>query len=71
MATRKALKPIPKFASEAKERAFWETHDTAKYVDWSQLRLGVFPDLKPSTKTISLRLPGGTSGGVEGLGKPA
>ena len=59
MAKRKALKPIPKFASEAEERAFWETHDTAEYVDWSQLRLGVFPDLKPSTKTISLRLPAG------------
>lgn len=59
MAKRKALKLIPKFASEAEERAFWETHDTAEYVDWSQARLGVFPDLKPSTETISLRLPAG------------
>ena len=59
MAKRKALKPIPRFASEAEERAFWETHDTTEYVDWSQARLGVFPDLKPSTETISLRLPAG------------
>lgn len=59
MAKRKALKTIPKFASEAEERAFWETHDTAEYLDWSQPRLGVFPDLKLSTETISLRLPAG------------
>ncbi|MDQ7841110.1 MAG: BrnA antitoxin family protein [bacterium] len=59
MAKRSALKLIPKFASEADERAFWETHDTAEYVDWSQARLGVFPDLKPSTETISLRVPAG------------
>lgn len=59
MAKRKALKPIPRFASEAEERAFWETHDTTEYVDWSRARLGVFPDLKPSTETISLRLPAG------------
>ncbi len=57
MARRKPLKPIPKFRSEAGERLFWETHDTTEYVDWSQARLGVFPDLKPSTETISLRLP--------------
>lgn len=59
MAKRKVLKPIPKFAAEAEERAFWETHDTAEYVDWSHARVGVFPDLKPSTETISLRLPAG------------
>ena len=59
MAKRKALKPIPAFVSETEERAFWETHDTTEYVDWRQARLGVFPDLKPSTETISLRLPVG------------
>lgn len=59
MATRKGLKPIPKFRSEAEERAFWETHGTEDYVDWSRARLAVFPDLKPSTETISLRLPAG------------
>jgi predicted DNA binding CopG/RHH family protein len=53
----KALRPIPKFTSEAKERAFWETHDSTEYVDWTQARRGVLPNLKPTTKTISLRLP--------------
>jgi len=57
MAKRRAVKPIPEFGSEAEERAFWERHDTVDYVDWSQARLGVFPNLKPSTETISLRLP--------------
>src|SRR3972149_10603219 len=57
MARRRALKPVPEFPSEAEERAFWETHETAEYVDWSKARLGVFPNLKPSTETISLRLP--------------
>ncbi len=52
-----ALKPIPKFASEAEERAFWETHDTTDYLDWSKARRVKFPNLKLSTKTISLRLP--------------
>ena len=57
MPKRKKLKPLPAFQSEAEERRFWETHDTADYVDWSRARLGVFPNLKPSTETISLRLP--------------
>jgi predicted DNA binding CopG/RHH family protein len=51
------LKPIPKFATEAEERAFWESHDTTDYVDWSRAKVVSFPNLKPSTKTISLRLP--------------
>jgi predicted DNA binding CopG/RHH family protein len=50
-------KPIPSFRSEQEEREFWETHDTTDYVDWSQGRLVRFPNLKPSTTTISLRLP--------------
>jgi predicted DNA binding CopG/RHH family protein len=45
------------FASEAEERAFWETHDSAEYVDWSRARSVVLPNLKPTTRTISLRLP--------------
>ena len=53
------LKAIPKFASEAAEREFWETHDTVDYVDWSRARPTAFPKLKPSTETISLRLPTG------------
>jgi len=53
----KRLKPIPKFRSEAEERRFWETHDSADYLDWSKAAPGRFPNLRPSTKSISLRLP--------------
>ena len=53
------LKPVPRFETEAEERAFWETHDTADFFDLSQARRVKFPNLKPSTKTISLRLPEG------------
>ena len=52
-----ARKPIPKFKSEAEERAFWEGHDTADYLDWSRAEVVQFPNLKLSTSTISLRLP--------------
>ena len=51
------LKQIPKFSSEAEERAFWETNDSTEYLDWSKAKNAKFPNLKPSTKTISLRLP--------------
>lgn len=58
MAKRKqSLKRIPKFASEAAERRFWETHDSVDYVDWSKAAVVSLPNLKPSTETISLRLP--------------
>lgn len=50
-------KPIPSFKSEAEERAFWETHDSTEYVDWSRAERVRLPGLKPSTKAISLRLP--------------
>jgi predicted DNA binding CopG/RHH family protein len=53
----KRLKTIPKFLSEAAERAFWEKNDSSKYLDWSKAQVAAFPNLKPSTKTISLRLP--------------
>lgn len=53
----KQTKAIPKFTSEAEERTFWETHDSTEFVDWSAARQVVFPKLKPTTKTISLRLP--------------
>ena len=49
----------PAFASEADERAFWETHDTVDYADWSRAERVRLPNLKPSTATISLRLPEG------------
>lgn len=54
---KKRLKPVPAFASETEERAFWETHDSADYVDWSKAQRVVLPNLKPTTNTISLRLP--------------
>jgi predicted DNA binding CopG/RHH family protein len=53
----KALKPVPRFRSEAGERKFWETHDSTGYLDWSKAAPARFPNLKPSTKSISLRLP--------------
>lgn len=53
----KRLKPIPEFSTEAAERRFWETHDSTEYVDWASAQLVRFPNLKPSTETISLRLP--------------
>lgn len=53
----KRLKPIPKFASEARERAFWEKNDSTVYMDWKKAQVAVLPNLKPSTQTISLRLP--------------
>jgi predicted DNA binding CopG/RHH family protein len=53
----KRLKAAPKFPSEAAERAFWEKNDSTNYLDWSKAQVATFPNLKPSTKTISLRLP--------------
>ena len=51
------LKKIPEFKSEAEEHKFWESHDSSDYVDWSKAEKTTMPNLKPSTKTISLRLP--------------
>src|ERR1700743_2969199 len=51
------LKPIPAFKTEAEERKFWETHDSTDYVDWSKAERARFPNLKPSTTAISIRLP--------------
>ena len=54
-----AFKPIPSFSSESEERAFWEdpSNDTSEYFDWGKAELVEFPNLQPSTKTISIRLP--------------
>lgn len=54
---KKPAKAIPEFSSEAEERAFWEQHDSTEFVDWSEAERVVLPNLKPTTKTISLRLP--------------
>ena len=48
---------VPAFASEAEERAYWESTDSAEHLDWSKARRATFPRLKPTTTSISLRLP--------------
>lgn len=48
---------IPTFESEDEEREFWATHDSTDYIDWDEAAPAYFPKLKPSTKSISLRLP--------------
>ena len=53
----KQHKTVPKFANEADQRAFWEAHDSTGYLDWTKAQRVVLPNLKPTTKTISLRLP--------------
>lgn len=53
----KNLKKIPKFKSEQEEVEFWATHDSADYIDWSEAKKTVLPNLKPTTESISLRLP--------------
>jgi predicted DNA binding CopG/RHH family protein len=50
-------KKILEFKTEDEERDFWSTHDSSEYIDWNKADKATFPDLKPSTKTISLRLP--------------
>lgn len=50
-------KQIPELTNEAEEREFWESHDSSEYLDWSQANSVRLPNLKASTKTISLRLP--------------
>ncbi len=49
-------KPTPEFENKDEEREFWATHDSTDYLDWNQAERAVFPKLKPSTKTISLRM---------------
>jgi predicted DNA binding CopG/RHH family protein len=55
---KKKLKDIPKFKTEDEEREFWATHDSTDYFDWDKAKPMIFPNLKPTTRTISLRLPG-------------
>ena len=51
------LKKIPKFKTEDEEREFWSTHDSTEYVDYTKAKKVLFPGLKPSTRSISIRLP--------------
>ncbi len=53
----KKLKSIPHFKNEAEEDKFWATHDSSEYVDWSKTKKGLFPNLKPTSKAISIRFP--------------
>jgi len=53
----KRLKKIPNLKSEDREREFWSEADSSEFIDWSEARPLVLPNLKPSLKTISLRLP--------------
>ncbi len=52
-----ALRKMPKFKNEKEERDFWSDHDATDYVDFADAREALFPSLKPTTRTISVRLP--------------
>ena len=50
-------KAVPKFRSEDAEREFWASHDSTDYIDWRKAGRATLPNLKPSSQTISIRLP--------------
>jgi predicted DNA binding CopG/RHH family protein len=54
---KREMAEIPKFESEEEEREFWSKHDSVEYVDWGAARVVRLPRLKPTTRTVSLRLP--------------
>jgi predicted DNA binding CopG/RHH family protein len=51
------MKRLPKFRTDDEEREFWAQADSVDYLDWSRATKAIFPRLKPSLRTISLRLP--------------
>jgi predicted DNA binding CopG/RHH family protein len=55
--SKRALRKIPTFKSEAEEFEFWATADSTEYIDWSKARVARFPKLRPSSTAISVRLP--------------
>ena len=55
----RTLREVPKFSNEDRERDFWSRKDSTDYFDYSKARKAFFSNLKPSTKTISIRLPEG------------
>ena len=61
------MKKIPKFKSEIEERKFWAKHSPLDYVDSKMLQLSVFPNLKPTSRTISIRLPESLVEGIKVL----
>lgn len=54
---KKKLKKLPKFKNEDEERKFWDTHSSVNYFDWSKAKNVIFPNLKPTSRSISIRLP--------------
>ena len=50
-------KELPEFKNEMEERKFWEEHDSTDYLNWEESQVARFPKLKPTTKSISIRLP--------------
>lgn len=50
-------KQVPEFENEEQAREFWDSHDSADYLEWGNAKPAIFPKLKPTTKVISLRLP--------------
>ncbi len=54
---KKKLKKVPRFKNEDEERKFWADNDSTDYINWKDAEIISLPKLKPSTKTISLRLP--------------
>ncbi|MBI1774710.1 MAG: BrnA antitoxin family protein [Proteobacteria bacterium] len=56
---KRRTRAAPRFRSEGEERAYWESHDSSRAIDWNMAERVRFPNLKPSTISISLRLPVG------------
>jgi len=54
---KKRMQKIPEFENEDQERSFWSEHDSADYLDWSKAQSINLPNLRPTTRTISIRLP--------------
>lgn len=53
----KKLKKIPNFKNEHEEAKFWNTHNSTDYIDWSKAQNVIFPNLKPTSRSISIRIP--------------
>jgi len=51
------VEKLPKFKNEDDERKFWAKHSPLDFLESRKLRLTGFPNLKPSSRTISIRLP--------------
>ncbi|MBI2119285.1 MAG: BrnA antitoxin family protein [Elusimicrobia bacterium] len=51
------LKKIPKFKSEKEEAEFWSSHDTTEYIDWGKAKRTIFPNLKPTSRAVPIKLP--------------